>query len=147
MVDFRKHDRRGKSGLTNEEIAYSLDAIIASCEAIIRRVSGIDREEFLSNDDMMKATGMDMIIIGNHANELPAEIKSRSRNLGQAYGFRCRVAHDYGSMAFEEEYLWVAATVDVHDILDACLEAKRDLAEGRIGFLSTRSRRRKVGIR
>lgn len=101
-----KRDLSIKPYASKEEILYGLDIIIDSCESIIRRTTGISESEFLGNDDMMKASAMDMQIIGNHAGRLPERIRSKSTNLDDAYGFRCRIAHDYGGVRFETDYLW-----------------------------------------
>lgn len=112
---------------SREEILYALDTIIDSCESIIRRTAGVSKMEFFGNDDMMKASAMDMQIIGNHAGRLPEHIRSKSANLEDAYGFRCRIAHDYGGVRFETDYLWSAVSRDVYNILDTCIAARAEL--------------------
>ena len=119
---------------------YAIDVILDSCDAIIRRTSGVSKDDFLTDDDMMKASAMDMQIIGNHVGRLPAEIRSRSRNLEDAYGFRCRITHDYGGVRFETNYLWVAVSKDVFNIRKTCLKIIDDLEDDRIRFYSPRSR-------
>ena len=126
---------------TKEEMLYAIDVILDSCDAIIRRTSGVSKDDFLTDDDMMKASAMDMQIIGNHVGRLPAEIRSRSRNLDDAYGFRCRIAHDYGGVRFETSYLWVAVSKDVYDIRKTCIKIRNDLENDNIHFYSPRSRR------
>lgn len=132
----RKPDKeKVKPYQTEEEIDYALDTIIECCNLIITRVDGMTRDQFLSDDDKMKASAIDMLVIGNFAGRLPDEIKSMSKHLKDAYGFRCRVAHDYGTIRFESEYLWIAVSKDVHGILKTCTSAKKKLANGEIRFL------------
>lgn len=131
----RKKDRKEvKTYQTEEEVLYALDTIIECCNLIIARVSGLSKEDFLTDDDKMKASAIDMLVIGNYAGRFPSEILDMSSNLRNAYGFRCRVAHDYGTIRFESEYLWVAVSKDVKDILKTCLKAKRMISEGRMRF-------------
>lgn len=142
MDKFWKRERAEvKPYSTKEEMLYAIDIILDSCDAIIRRTSGISMDEFLTDDDMMKASAMDMQIIGNHVGRLPAEIRSLSKNLDDAYGFRCRIAHDYGGVRFETGYLWVAVSKDVYDIRKTCIRIRDDLTNDRIKFYNIKSRR------
>ena len=141
-----KEEQEVKIYTTDEEMVYALDAIIESCEAIIRRTRGVSEEEFLLNDDMMKASAMDMLVIGNFAGRFPTEIREKSKNINDAYGFRCRIAHDYGTFQFETGYLWEAVSSDVYDILDTSRRLRLEILSGKMGSHNTKNRRRFLSL-
>lgn len=89
-------------------------------------------EEFYANDDVLKASAMDMQIIGNYLGQFPLEIRMSSPVLDDAYSFRCRIAHDYGTVRFEMRYLWGAVHHDVYTIRDACLNIKEQITDSAI---------------
>lgn len=83
--------------------------------------------EFFADDDVLKASAMDMQIIGNYLGQFPMEIRLSSQVLDDAYSFRCRIAHDYGTVHFEMGYLWDAVREDVYTIRDECVAIRERL--------------------
>lgn len=122
MADYWRSDDSKPPFTTDEETAHGIYIIIECCDAVIRRTNGVSRDEFMRDYDMQDATAMDMTVIGNIAGRLPDEYRQFCDELNDAYGFRCRLAHDFRTEDFEMSYLWEAATSDVYVIRQTCAD-------------------------
>lgn len=121
-----------KYRITDLDTEEALRIILKSCRSVDRRIFGVSRDEFMSDDDMQKATAMDMVVIGNFVKFLPSDIRGTSHSMKEAHPFRCVIAHIYGSAAFELDQLWNGAVKDVPIIEEICSRELEKLISGKV---------------
>ena len=90
-----------------------LDDIIASADAIARYLAGFDRDRFLSDEVMCDAVLRRLIVIGEAASRVSADLRARHPAVawGSARDFRNFAVHGYFSL--EWSIVWETAVSDV----------------------------------
>ena len=81
-------------------------------------------EEYLNNIIVMKAIKMDLLNIGENANQLSEESKAQlnARDLRGAIDFRNQIAHGY--VTVEETILWETVHSDLPRFIDSIKKLK-----------------------
>ena len=104
-------------------------AIIESCERIIDYSAGMSKDEFMINGPIHDACAMNCIVIGERANKLSYEIKERYKGLDWSViiRFRGRIAHTYGTVLYDLDFLWYTVFHDVPNIRNYCFGILDDI--------------------
>lgn len=111
------------------DIENALRIILESCRAIEKRLKRVDRERFMSDEDMQKASAMDMVVLGNAMKCMPPRIKGDNKTMNEAYPFRCVVAHEFGTAVFDMEVLWNGVKDEAPIIHTICAARLKELLE------------------
>ena len=88
------------------------------CAYLSRRITGLQREEFLHNEDLKRAFVRSLEIIGEATKQTPADFRAQHPELPWRLmaGMRDRLIHDYGGVDYE--IVWQTATEDVPGLLE-----------------------------
>jgi uncharacterized protein with HEPN domain len=91
--------------------------IVQAAEAIGRFIEGLDLEAFIASDKDQSAVLVKLIVIGEAAGKLSAELKGRYADIPwrSITGLRHFGVHEY--FRIEWDRLWITATADVPRLL------------------------------
>ena len=117
-----------------DEILFALEKSLECCDSISDEVREISLREFMADQKTMKAVAMDFQMIGNFMGKMPEELLNKTSMLGDAYGFRCVIAHDYGNARFDYVSLWDAAIRDIPVMREELLSLLELVESGPIEF-------------
>ena len=94
-----------------------LEDIERSCERIVEKTQNRSREEFLDSEDLHDIVSLHIAVVGEAARKLSDDTKERLSEIPwhKVVAMRHRIAHDYGSLDFDE--VWRAVTIHIPKLL------------------------------
>lgn len=89
--------------------------MIEAIDKIHTYISGITKEQFLSDEKTIDAVVRNLEILGEAANRLPEDFKLRHSNVEwiKIIGLRHRIVHDY--FGIDLEIIWSILEKNLHD--------------------------------
>lgn len=109
--------------------AECLRAIIKACDTIAEYVDGVDYKTFLGRGLIVDGCAMQCLIVGNYCRLVSEDLKAMYPNVQwrNAYAFRNRVGHVYGTSSFDTRILWETVTKDIPRLRDECAAILHEL--------------------
>ena len=102
--------------LDETDSAYLWD-MLQACQAVLRFVAGISRDDYLHNEVVQAAVERKLEIVGEAARRVSADLQRSSSEIpwSKIRGQRHVLAHDYGRI--EHDRLWVVVTQDLPKLI------------------------------
>ena len=103
--------------MSKREPRLLIDDIIESSSKILTYTKNLSLNEFINNSLIVDAVIRNMLIIGEAANRLPAEIKENNPQINwqRIRGFKNRIVHDYFGIDFT--IIWQVKEIFLPDLV------------------------------
>ena len=94
--------------------------IIDHCKRVEEKIKGVDKEEFINNEDIKEIVCFNLIQIGELANKFSVEFLKEYPAVPweEMRGMRNRIVHGYGTI--KSEKVWGTATEDIKPLREYC---------------------------
>ena len=101
----------------NQRNSIILNKIIKETEMLIQMLNGVNKSDFLSNDEKMRATCMTLINIGELVKNLTEDFRKKYNYIPwkDIAGLRDVAAHGYFTLRMED--VWIYATKELPGFL------------------------------
>lgn len=113
--------------MSERDIKLLLEDMILSCEKIKKYVSDFYFESFLSDDKTIDAVVRNLEIIGEAANRIPQDFKSKYHYVEwkRMRGLRNRIVHDY--FGIDYEIVWNIIQNDLENLIEQIQDVKDNI--------------------
>jgi uncharacterized protein with HEPN domain len=102
--------------MSHRPIQLLIEDILESLDKIDRYMVGLDREGFLQDDKTIDSVVRNLEIIGEAANRLPGDFRSRHTEIAwhRIVGLRNRIVHDY--FGIDLDIIWEILQRELPDL-------------------------------
>ena len=99
--------------MSKREAKLYIQDIKDSIKKIQGYIKGLDFGDFIKNDEKIDAVVRNLTIIGEAANNIPKEIKTKYSDIEwrKMIGMRNKITHEY--FGIDEDILWKTITEDI----------------------------------
>lgn len=113
--------------MSERDTKLLLEDMILSCEKIKKYISGLDYDLFLSDDKTVDAVVRNLEIIGEAANRIPQDFKSKYHHVEwkRMRGLRNRIVHDY--FGIDYEIVWDIIQNDLENLVEQIQDVKDNI--------------------
>lgn len=100
--------------------------IIKHCNKINEKMSGLTREQFDNDEDVLQIICFNILQIGELAKNFEPDFIKRYNGVpwGQIKGMRDKVAHGYDTI--DKDRVWNTALFDINSLLDYCIKILKE---------------------
>lgn len=99
-----------------------LKNIVKHCQKIMDKMTGVSKESFVDDEDLIQIVCFNILQIGELAKNFESQFVAKYNKVPWKYikGMRDKVAHGYGTLDIDR--IWATASKDIKPLSDYCLE-------------------------